>query len=233
MKISFVVPSFNSVTWLPQAVASVLEQTYRDIECVIVDDGSTDETGEYLGWIEKQDSRVKVVRLESNQGRSKARNIGNANASGSVICVLDADDLALPNRAKITAEKFEKGCEFLYGSAVGIDACGRNLGEIRADVFNREKAIETMENRIVHSSCAYTTALSLRFPYEDGEVSRLGVDDWALQIRAAVSGVRLDFVTNILSAYRVLSSAVSQTRNADEVKKFKETYLEGLKTVTA
>ena len=230
MRVTFVIPSYNSAAWLAQAVQSVLEQTHKDVECIVVDDGSTDSTPDYMVWQTREDNRVRWLKNEKNLGRSASRNIGNAAATGQVICVLDADDLALPNRAKITAEKFSKGCEFLYGSAVQIDACGRNLGEIQADLFNREKAIERMENRIVHSSVAYTPDFAKRFPYRDGEAAKLGVDDWSQQIEAAIAGVRLDFVTNILSAYRVLNSGISRNRNHDEVKAYKVKFLEALKS---
>ena len=228
-RVSFVLPSFNSVAWLPQAVSSCLEQSHKDVEVIVVDDCSTDATQDYLDWQVKADKRVVAYRNQANAGRAVSRNLGNDMATGDVSCVLDADDLALPNRAKIVADKFKSGCEFLYGSAVGIDACGRNLGEIRADVFNREKAIETMENRIVHSSCAYTRDFARRFPYTGGDVARLGLDDWELQIRAAMAGIKMEFVPNVLSCYRVLDGAISQTRNAEEVRKFKTGYLEGLR----
>lgn len=229
MKISFCVPSYNSATWLAPAVQSVLEQTHKDVECVVVDDASTDSTKDYLDWQVKADTRVKAIRNPKNLGRSASRNIGNAIATGAVICVLDADDLAIPTRAKTMVEKFEKGAEFVYGSAVQMDACGRTLGEVRADVFDKTKALESMINRIVHSSVAYTPAFAKRFPYRDGEASRLGADDWAQQIEAALAGVRLDFVPGVLCAYRVLQSAITQTRNEEEVKKFKTEFLDSLK----
>jgi glycosyltransferase involved in cell wall biosynthesis len=229
LKISFVVPAHNSAAWLSQAVQSVLEQTHKDVECVVVDDASTDSTKDYLDWQVRQDTRVKAVRNEVNKGRSASRNIGNAIATGDVLCVLDADDLAIPSRAKTMVEKFSKGAEFVYGSAVQMDACGRSLGEIRADVFDKKKALESMVNRIVHSSVAYTPDFAKRFPYQEGEASRLGCDDWQQQITAAVSGVRLDFVPNVLCAYRVLESGVSRTRNESEVRIFKAKYLDSLK----
>lgn len=229
MKISFVIPSYNSSAWLAQAVQSVLEQTHKDIECVVVDDCSFDSTFDYMTW-QAKDKRVVYVRNEKNLGRSVSRNIGNVKATGEVICVLDADDLALPKRAEITAAQFKKGAKFLYGSAVRIDACGRSAGEIQADVFDRKKALESMMNRITHSTVAYTPEIARQFPYRDGEASRLGVDDWAQQIEVALAGVKLDFVPNVLSAYRILSSGISQNRSEEEVKKFKAAFLEELAT---
>ena len=228
MKISFVIPAYNSAAWLSQAVQSCLDQTHRDIEVVVVDDCSTDSTKDYMEWQVSKDTRVIYHRNSENKGRSFTRNAGNLRATGSVICVLDADDLALPQRAKITADRFAKGCEFLYASAVQIDPVGRNLGEIRADVFNKDKAIESMQNRIVHSTVAYTKDFALRFPYADGEVAALGIDDWEQQTRAHLAGVKLDFAPSIVSAYRLLDAAISSTRDEEKVKAFKKSYLSAI-----
>lgn len=228
MKLSFVIPSYNSVTWLPSAVGSVLGQTHKDVECVVVNDGSTDETSDYLEWQAKKDARLVVVNPGKNIGRSAARNLGNDRATGEVVCVLDADDLAFPTRAKLVAERFARGAEFLYGSAVAMDACGRNLGEIKAEAFDKEKALESRENKIVHSSVAYTKDFSKRFPYADGEIARLGIDDWEMQTRAFMAGVKFEHTPEIVAAYRILESAITKTRNEDEVKKFKADYLESL-----
>lgn len=231
VKCSFVIPSYNSAAWLAQAVESCLNQSVKDIEVVVVEDGSTDSTKDYLLWQEKQDKRVVPVFNPKNLGRSASRNLGNKVAQGEVICVLDADDLALPNRAKITLDAFGKGCEFFYGSAVTMDACGRALGELRADVFDKEKALERKVNGIVHSSVAYSRRFAQRFPYREGEADRLGVDDWGQQIEAAVSGIKFDFTPQIICAYRILESGISSQRDPKEVAKFKDTFLDSLKVL--
>ena len=115
MKISFVIPTFNSVTWLPMAVTSCLEQTHNNCEVVIVDDCSTDYTHQYLKFL-KDNPKVKIIRNEKNLGRSASRNIGNMVAQGDIICVLDADDVSQKKRAEWTAGKFkEKKIDLLYG----------------------------------------------------------------------------------------------------------------------
>lgn len=228
MRLSFIIPSYNSAVWLAQAVGSVLEQTHKDVEAVVVDDCSTDSTQDYMAWQVKADSRVKYIRNEKNLGRSASRNIGNKAASGSVLCVLDADDLALPKRAEITAKKFEHGAHYLYGSAVKMDACGRVAGEINADVFNKDKAIELLSCHIVHSTVAYSREFAEKYPYLEGDPARLGVDDFTQQIRAAIDGVKFDFVPNVISAYRLLNQGITAQRNNDEVIKFKKEFVEGL-----
>jgi glycosyltransferase involved in cell wall biosynthesis len=226
-KISFVIPTYNCVTWLPHAVSSCLQQTVRDIEVVVVDDGSTDRTVEYLKWLEN-DPRVHIIR-QKNMGRSAARNAGNLRATADIIAVLDADDISTPNRAELTLKKFAGGkVDFVHGAATIIDAIGNPSAVLSPDVFDREKAIEEMKNLIVHSTVAYKRDLALRFPYRN-EASALGVDDWAQQIEASIGGAVIDFVPHRLACYRILENQVTQTRDKEAVKAFKTKFLESLK----
>jgi glycosyltransferase involved in cell wall biosynthesis len=227
MKVSFVIPSHNCAAWLPHAVESVLTQTHEDVECVIVNDGSTDSTEKYLNWL--KDKRVRVIRNVKPLGRSSARNQGNALATGDILCVLDADDIAVPNRAKWMVEKFSQGAEFVYGSAIAIDAVGENLGEFRAEPFDFSKSLERKSNGIVHSTVAYTKELATKFPYRDGPPSDLGMDDWAQQVEIASHGFKLVAEPKIVGAYRVISTSVSNTRDNEAVSKAKDEFLKTLR----
>lgn len=232
MKISFVIPTYNSVAFLPIAVKSACDQTHKDIEVVIVDDKSTDHTWQYLEWLESQkDERIKIHRLEKNVGRAKARNYGNSVATGDIICVLDADDAATPNRAELTIKKFQaSGADYIYGPYMMIDAVGNDLGTVGAEVFSREKAKTDLINRIGHSTAAYTKEIAEDFPYStDPIISKLGIDDWEHQIRIAEAGKRFDFVPQRLAVYRVSEGGVSATRNSADVFAFKKAYVEALK----
>lgn len=226
-KVSFVVPTYNAAAWLPAAVESCRNQTYQDIEVVIVDDGSTDSTHKYLAWLAaKNDKRIKILR-QTNKGRAMARNVGNKEASGDIICVLDADDISYPKRAEITVKAIEKGAQFVYGSAIVMDAVGRKVGEYLADVFDKKAASQPpYENRIVHSTVAYTRELAAKYPYcTDPAMSELGLDDWAMQTALHLEGVTLTHVPNVLSAYRNLQSAVTKQRDQEKVNQAKAAYL--------
>lgn len=228
MKISFVIPTHNAAEWLHPSVDSCLTQTYKDIEVVIVDDGSTDSTEDYFKWLEKQnDPRIKIIRLHQNFGRSYARNRGNDAASGEIICVLDADDLCTPRRAELMASKFKDRVQFVHGAAHRMDAVGRDLGMMPTDVFNKEKALESLTNGIVHSSVAYTKDFAKKYPYPTGEVARLGLDDWACFLGAALDGVKFEYTPAALCVYRE-GVGISSTRKEEEVLAAKKTYLEGL-----
>lgn len=232
MKLSFVIPTFNSAEWLHPAIDSCLAQTYKDIEVVIVDDGSTDSTDDYLKWLMKKgDHRIKLVSFAKNEGRSAARNAGNKAATGDVICVLDADDISTPRRAELTAARFKAGAKFVHGAAHMMDAVGRDLGMMSTDVFKKDKAIEAGTNGIVHSTVAMTRELALAYPYSAGEYSRLGIDDWKQQTDLYMAGVEFSYIDAPLCAYRS-GVGISAVRDEEEVKAFKKAYLSAFK-VTA
>jgi glycosyltransferase involved in cell wall biosynthesis len=92
--VSVVIPSYNSACFVCEAVESVLGQTYRDLDIIVVDDGSNDETAEVL---DRFRGRIRYV-FQPNQGLSAARNRGIREASGELIAFLDADDVWLPEK---------------------------------------------------------------------------------------------------------------------------------------
>lgn len=227
MKASIVIPAYNSAAWLPHAVESALKQTVP-AEVVVVNDGSTDSTADYLAWLRTQSELVRI-HTTGNQGRCAARNFGNRVASGDVILVLDADDYCSPNRVKLTLDKFKAGAQYVYGGAEVMDFSGTRTGYLAADVFDKDRALKTLENRIVHSSVAYTKELAKAVPYStDKEVAELGIDDWEHQVRVALGGWKMDFVSQPIVAYRTLDAGISNRRDPARVTDFKRRYLAAL-----
>ena len=93
--VSIVTAAHNAVTYLPEAVESVLQQTFPHFELVIVDDGSTDHTGDVARSFAAADPRVRVISTP-NGGQAKARNLAIRSARGGYIVLLDSDDLLAP-----------------------------------------------------------------------------------------------------------------------------------------
>lgn len=230
-KISFVIPTYNAAAWLPHAVKSCQEQSIKDIEIIIVDDASTDTTKDYLNWLAKQgDKRIRIIHNSKNMGRSESRNIGNYAAVSPIIAVLDADDLAVSERAEWTLKKMKSSkCSVVYGGAVVMDALGNALHEINAGPIDKENCLKTKQNGIVHSSMAYTKEIAIKYPYKSGKIADLGIDDYEMQTRMIVDGVSFDFIPEVICAYRVHGNGVTQTRDEAEVLKAKNEILEGLK----
>ena len=89
--ISIIVPVYNTKEYLPKCVQSLVEQTYRNLEILLVDDGSTDETGALCDKLALTDDRIRVIHKE-NGGSSSARNVGISQAAGSFLGFVDSDD---------------------------------------------------------------------------------------------------------------------------------------------
>ena len=122
-KISVIVPIYNAIKYLGATVESLLSVTEPDIEIILVDDGSTDGSGELCNTV--FDTRVRVIHKE-NGGVSSARNAGLAVATGDYIGFLDADDLIYPDTYSVLAEAAERtGADVAQCAVVCVEPDGR------------------------------------------------------------------------------------------------------------
>lgn len=122
--VSVVIPAYNFGAFLPETIRSVREQTHPDVEIVVVDDGSTDETPEVLKRVEGPDLRW---RHTPNRGVSAARNLGIELAEGDYVAFLDADDLWLPEKLErqVRLLQDEPDIGFVFCDFVRFDKDGR------------------------------------------------------------------------------------------------------------
>ena len=89
--ISIIMPVYNTDKYITEAINSVLNQTYKNIELIIVDDASTDNSSNIIQSFNT--SLIKYIKLEKNMGAANARNIGLENSNGKIICFIDSDDI--------------------------------------------------------------------------------------------------------------------------------------------
>jgi glycosyltransferase involved in cell wall biosynthesis len=102
--VSVIIPAYNSLKWVKRAVNSVIRQTYRNVEVIVVDDGSTDGTFEYV----KTNIPEITLLQQPNKGVAAARNLGVRHSKGEFVAFLDADDLWAPEKLKLQMVIFEK-----------------------------------------------------------------------------------------------------------------------------
>ena len=105
-KVSIVIPIYNVDRYLNQCIESIVNQTYRNIEIILVNDGSDDESGKICNEWEKRDARVKVLH-QKNQGCSMARNNGMKVMTGEYFVFVDGDDVIVPNMIEKLVDKME------------------------------------------------------------------------------------------------------------------------------
>jgi len=98
MTVSVVIPTYNRSAMVERAVRSVQAQTYTNLDIIIIDDGSTDDTGQRVAALQEEDQRIRYIRHEKNRGAQAARNSGLRAATGDYIAFLDSDNEWLPQK---------------------------------------------------------------------------------------------------------------------------------------
>ena len=225
-KASFVIPAYNAEAFLAQAILSCRAQSVKEIEIIVVDNGSTDGTEELVRWHVSQDKRVRYEICPFQKNRSAARNHGNFLANAPFIFVLDSDDLACKNRVRDGLIVFQmKNPDVIYGPFEMIDEHGQHLGNQKAGTFNRETALATRHNFIGHSTMAYRKGVTMNVQYDEGDYSRLGLDDWHFQWECVLKGYKFGVCSTMQSKYRLYQlpnktygSPTEFYRNPEEVK---------------
>ena len=96
-KVSVIVPVYNSEKYLAECISSVIEQTYKNWELLLIDDCSTDKSLDIIKSYADKDMRIRLITNETNSGPAFSRNRGIENATGDLICFLDSDDYYLPD----------------------------------------------------------------------------------------------------------------------------------------
>lgn len=124
--ISVVIPVYNVEKYLKRCVESVVNQTYKNLEIILVDDGSPDECPQICDKLSKEDERIKVIH-KSNQGLGMARNTGIENATGKYICFFDSDDYVELTTIEKSYDSIKKNKAdiVIYGLS-----CVNNNGEV-------------------------------------------------------------------------------------------------------
>ena len=119
--ISVIVPVYNVAAYLDACVGSLTGQTYKNLEIILIDDGSTDQSGALCDEWEKRDTRIRVVH-QKNQGLSAARNRGLEIISGEYVAFLDSDDIIYEDAYRRMVKALERRC-----SSMRMDSPSRHM----------------------------------------------------------------------------------------------------------
>lgn len=183
-KVSVVIPAYNAMTYLPDTLNSVLQQTFSDFEVLIIDDGSTDHI---QAWVAQNitDPRVRLI-AQANQGLSAARNTGIANAQGEYVAFLDADDLWEPTKLEVQVRYLDNNSAvgLVYNWIAVIDAQGKPTGKVWRGDIEGDVLEEVLQRNII--DCP--SVLVRRKCFDDvGVFDRTlrSVEDWDMWIRIA------------------------------------------------
>jgi len=144
-KVSIIVPVYNAEKYIKKCLDSILNQTYKDIEVIIVNDGSTDNSEEVIKqYLEKEEYNIRYFK-NKNKGVSFSRNFGVNYAAGDYIFFVDADDYLDEKLLENLKEEMQKGIDIIKFKAKKVDSKGRILEEIYVPTFNEMSGEEAFE----------------------------------------------------------------------------------------
>lgn len=204
--ISVVMPVFNAQQDLREAINSILAQTFKDFELIVIDDGSSDDSVEIILAID--DPRIRLLRQPQNKGLVTSLNLGLLEAKGQFIARMDADDLSNPERFSLQIQLMQDG---------NLDICGSHWAQI--DAQGRQFAI--LEAPSSYAEVVATLATTV--PYAHGSVMmrrsfldahrlhyRKGYgEDYDLWIRFFECGAKFGAVGEILYLHRQHSESIT------------------------
>lgn len=227
IKVSVLLAVFNAEKYISEAVDSVLNQTFRDFEFIIINDGSTDRTLDILKVYESRDDRIRLISRE-NKGLITSLNEGIDLANGEWIARMDADDISLPNR-------LEKQLQWVEKSGTDITGCWvKFFGSLDQRVWRgcvSDDAIKVdmlFKCPLVHPSVMMRSTLLKQLKYDHAAVK---VEDYDLWVRAAQQGAIFANVPEVLLHYRrhpAQVTVVDRVRQLESTEDIRRNYWDSL-----
>ena len=208
--ISIIVPCYNQAQYLSEALQSVLEQTYENWECIIVNDGSPDDTAEVADtWVEKDDRFIYLFK--ENGGLSIARNFGIEHAKGEFILPLDADDKISKAyvRDAIAAFQYDASLKLVYCKA---EKFGNEVGPWILPIYSLFT--------LARFNCIFCSAVFRKSEWEKvgGYDLKMiyGLEDWEFWIAILKDGGNVKCLESVGFYYRVKAGSMAKTMNEEE-----------------
>jgi len=212
-RVTILMPVYNGEKFLHAAITSVLRQTERDFELLLIDDGSTDCSVQIA--TEFEDPRIRIVRNEKNLGLVPTLNRGLDEARAPFIARADADDLNHPVRLERQLDAIEKSGAAVVGSDVFlIDGAGKYRGKWRTARTSRGLNWDLgFRCCFAHGSVLFrSNAVKEVGGYRDSARS----EDWDLWSRLAMAGHQLTSVPAFLMKYRQHAASITSEGNASD-----------------
>jgi glycosyltransferase involved in cell wall biosynthesis len=216
--VTVLIPAYNAEKYIEEALASIQRQTYRNLEILIIDDGSIDRTNQIIQEIRQKDKRIELVVNETNLGLIKTLNKGIDLAKGKYIARMDSDDIAHPERIQEQLAMMLKddNIDFVGCLLKVIDRNSRFL--YYSDAFDTKDSfvarfISMFESPIAHPGLIIKTDVIKKYRYRDAEEYK-HVEDFDMFSRMLSDGLNYKCVDSYLLNYRINIEGVTR-QNAD------------------
>lgn len=231
--VSIVMPAFNAAASISESIDSVLGQTYRVWELIIINDCSCDSTADIIWNYHEKDSRIIILTNDENQGVSNTRNRGVREAKGDWIAFLDSDDLWMPDKLEqqmrllCNEEANDETLDIVFTGSAFIDNSGRPAA-YRLEVPERISYHELLKQNLIScSSVLVRKELVLRYPMEHDDMH----EDYAVWLQILKNGGRAYGINKPLLVYRLSQSSKSGNKKKAAVMTFKVYRFMGLNLV--
>lgn len=218
--VSVIMPVYNGEKYLDEAIQSVLAQTYKNFEFIIINDGSRDKSLDIIEKYKNQDERIVVISRE-NKGLVPSLNEGIEKAKGKYVARMDADDLCMPNRFEEQLSYMEKNDLDLCGSWVETFSDKGTYGIWQFPEKNNEIIFTSFfMSSFIHPSVMVKTSVITNFKY-DNELS----EDYKLWCNILSNGFKSGNIQKVLLKYRFHPNQLTQTKAQDITHSANQTQL--------
>lgn len=224
MLVSVLLPVFNGADTLSSAINSILAQTLRDFELIIVNDGSTDDTLDVARSF--ADPRVRVIDLTANVGLISALKIGLAEARGKLLARMDHDDICSPERLRRQADAMRDTNAVICGSAIQPFGAIRGRPVTYPLEDEQIRAALPVVSPFAHPAVMMRTDVSRRLGYL---ASALHCEDYDLWWRIAGEGSMMN-LSDVLLQYRFHASQISAIRRQNQLSGMAEVAIQNLRS---
>lgn len=205
---SIIMPVFNAEKFIEETLKSVISQTYKEWECICIDDNSSDSSIEIIQSFMKENSKIRLIQLDSNYGAAYARNIGIKAAQGKYLAFLDSDDVWKSNKLELQVQFMEKNdVKFSCTSYGKIDEESNMLNKIcNAKVVYEYDDI--LKNCPGNSTVMYNC-------FELGKVYGPDIsrrNDFAMWLKVIRVSKHMRGIEEVLSYHRVRKNSISYNK---------------------
>lgn len=202
--ITILIPTFNNEQTIERCINSALKQTYENILIIVLNDGSTDKTGDIVKTMAQKHNNIYYYELEKNMGRGYSRNVLLDMSNTRLSCWLDADDYIDENKIKLQYEYFlqNENCDFLATLMILFYNDGKleHLDSTYEVIKNitLEKLLQS--NEIPNPTVMFKTLIAKALRYRNEKVAE---EDWDFYIRLYILGYKVDVIPNTLYYYNM------------------------------
>ncbi len=206
--VSIVTPAFRAARYIGETIRSVQAQTYRDLEMLVVDDCSPDDTAAIVASFAASDPRIRLLRQQVNGGPAAARNRALAEARGRWIAFLDSDDTWLPQKLEKQLQFHQaQGAKLSFTEFRRVDADGSHVGRL---ITVRDWL--DYDRLLCNTGIATSTVVVDRARTGPFSMKKTYYDDYACWLELLRSGGRAVGLHEDLMRYRVLGGSVSRNK---------------------